>query len=1124
MLKTVRSEDLHTMKAKKKSRASEGIMALSKKDRRCRKVIEYGILGLIVFSPLPAASVYEWSILVIQLTVLVMMSAYLIMREKPENNEQLSAALKWPKYLFFGFFVFIFIQIIPLPKIIVKLFSPNTYSFHELYTTNFSGIKFMSLSLMPSHTLQKGIELLSYVLLGFLIVKTVVKRRQIMRIFYVLAAMGAFEAFYGLFELYNKNPRILFFKKIHYLDAVTGTFVNRNHLSGYLEMLIPLTIGLILARVDFASLGGLKLKEKILRISEKGIYTNILLSLGIIAMALAVIFSKSRSGVFLLVLTFILFFELIVLYFGMGRQRQKWIKTFLVAVFLVITFISLYVGIDATIERFEMENILKETRPTIWGNTVRIISDFPLFGTGFGTYPAVYAAYEEKMVPFRAHYSHNDYLEYLSDGGAVGFALLLGSVLFILVKSFLYWRVRRHPQVKGLALGGIIAVVLILIHSISDFNLQIPANMLLFTVVLSMTVGIAYYRRSEEGKVSSEELGVRSKKQGVRIRIKRRGMNVWWGKVLLICALVVVGVVAAVFYWSQHLYHKAENIEDNERKEEVLNAAEQIYPFNDLVFHGLGNAYFGLGIENLEDNTRSSVYLEKSTQNFNRSIRLNPASAFCHFSLAQSLFYMSYISPSSDIDFYEEYRKAALLSGHNSDIFYEVGKIFLSNWPRLSDGDREFALEILEKTAKRGDSERLESLMYFWDMNARDYEAMERILPENAWIYRMYAKILGEKSLSPEERQKVLIKAELMEYERAKSEFDAGENLFLYMRVRDAFNHYKSCLDILERIRFYQDIVGVSGDVIDISEFYKMQKTACLKLSKCRLVEGRELQEVEGYLRRYLELEDRAAAVGELESYLKGRGLIKENMGEDLGDLEHLSFQMFLCFKQNRYSEIIRVGNLLQASLIAVPEAKKKEYVEILQLVGDSFQKSDYVYDAADFYQKALEIDPENMGILFRVRQNYERLNDDEEVRKINKRIEMLMMSEETKLENLLIRKGRRFSRKLALDGSKMTLELHFGGVEGASWGAEERRERGEKRLGIEVGRGNLEGREVRSDERGETVPMISVFFNGKVVWEDYLRENILSIPVESRVGMNDFQVAAVNRSVNILKIVRSKK
>jgi hypothetical protein len=84
------------------------------------KIIEYGILGLIIFGPLPAASVEEWSILVIQLTVLVMMTAYFLMKEKPQNNAFLSLSLKWPKYLLLGFFIFIFIQIIPVPKFIVS--------------------------------------------------------------------------------------------------------------------------------------------------------------------------------------------------------------------------------------------------------------------------------------------------------------------------------------------------------------------------------------------------------------------------------------------------------------------------------------------------------------------------------------------------------------------------------------------------------------------------------------------------------------------------------------------------------------------------------------------------------------------------------------------------------------------------------------------------------------------------------------------------------------------------------------------------------------------------------------------------------------------------------------------
>lgn len=469
---------------------------LSKKDRVCRKIIEYGILGLIIFSPLPAASVYEWCILVIQLAVLIMMGAYLIMGEKPKHDELLSNVIKWPRILFIGLFAFIFVQILPLPKFLVKILSSNTYSFQENFSPDFSKIKFMSLSLIPSHTLQEGLEILSYFLLGFLIFKTVTSRRQIMRIFSLLVIMGVFEAFYGLFELYNKNPHILFYKKIHNLDSVTGTFVNRNHFSGYMEMIIPLAIGLILARIDLFSLAGLKWREKILRLSEKRFSSNLITAMGIIIMALAVVFSKSRSGVFLVVFIFILFFELSFLYFGRVKEKQKGIRNFLKVLFLLIAFIALYVGIGDTIERFAMDKLLRTTgRPLYWSNTTDIVGNFPLFGTGLGTFSSVYPAFEQIGVSGRVSHAHNDYIEYLSEIGLVGMILLLGGILFMLVNSFLIWRVRRHPEVKGLALGGMVAVVSILIHSITDFNLHIPANMLLFTIVLSMTVVTAFFQR-----------------------------------------------------------------------------------------------------------------------------------------------------------------------------------------------------------------------------------------------------------------------------------------------------------------------------------------------------------------------------------------------------------------------------------------------------------------------------------------------------------------------------------------------------------------------------------------------------------------------------------------------------
>jgi len=469
--------------------------SLSKRDMVFRKIIEYGLLALIVFALLPAASVYEWSILVIELTVLVMLVVYLIMKEKPQTNLLLSRAMKWPRIFFWGLFFFIFIQIIPFPKFLVKFLSPSAYSFRALFVPNFSKIKFISFSLIPTHTLRQGLEFLTYFLIGFLIIRTITKRSQIVRIYSVLIGLGVFEAFYGMFELYNKNPRILFYKKVAYLDSVTGTFVNRNHLSGFLEMVIPLTVGLVIAKINLFSLEGMEWRRKLLQLSEKGIARNFIISLSIIVMAIAIIFSKSRSGVFLLIFSFLLFFELSILYIGRTQAQRKWIKNFLKVVFLIITLISLYIGIGSMIERFSLERLLKEKRPVYWANTIDIFTDYPLMGTGLGTFPSIYPDMEQSGQLIRLYHAHNDYLEYLSELGIIGFILLLSGIFYMLIKSFLIWRERRHPEVKGLALGGIIAIICILLHSITDFNLHIPANMLVFSVVISLTMVTAFYRK-----------------------------------------------------------------------------------------------------------------------------------------------------------------------------------------------------------------------------------------------------------------------------------------------------------------------------------------------------------------------------------------------------------------------------------------------------------------------------------------------------------------------------------------------------------------------------------------------------------------------------------------------------
>ncbi len=66
------------------------------RDDALARFIEYGLLGLLIFAPLPAGSVYEWSILGIQLTVLAMFTAHILMKHKLPFGDLLKPALKWP--------------------------------------------------------------------------------------------------------------------------------------------------------------------------------------------------------------------------------------------------------------------------------------------------------------------------------------------------------------------------------------------------------------------------------------------------------------------------------------------------------------------------------------------------------------------------------------------------------------------------------------------------------------------------------------------------------------------------------------------------------------------------------------------------------------------------------------------------------------------------------------------------------------------------------------------------------------------------------------------------------------------------------------------------------------------
>ena len=114
-----------------------------------------------------------------------------------------------------------------------------------------------------------------------------------------------------------------------------------------------------------------------------------------------------------------------------------------------------------------------------------MIQDHPLLGTGPGTFATVFTQYQPPGFACRYFMAHNDYLHITSETGLPIIAIVVWMIIALYRKGF---KNLKNPSrlVKGITVGAMSGITAILVHSISDFNLHIPANALLFTVLAAL--------------------------------------------------------------------------------------------------------------------------------------------------------------------------------------------------------------------------------------------------------------------------------------------------------------------------------------------------------------------------------------------------------------------------------------------------------------------------------------------------------------------------------------------------------------------------------------------------------------------------------------------------------------
>ncbi len=329
-------------------------------------------------------------------------------------------------------------------------------------------------------------------------------RKRIETAIWVILILGCFEAVYGIYETYSGSNHIWWFNKIVYREDVTGTYINRNHFAGLMEMGVMLSAGFTAAIVTRKrALGGQSDRErsvgdwkKRLVAMDQVVFKRILILFMGIIMGVGLILSASRGGIIsaslgMLTMALLLLFK--------NEHRGK--SLVLLSLFVGILVYGLSVGMDYTIKRFESFDSTFEGRSRFARNTIRMADDFSRTGIGIGNLRYAYPRYQaiEDAGVF-VDYAHNDWAQFLAEGGVVGAVAMLTGIGIYLTGFRRRWRKRNDVLAVSLGAASISAMVSIGVHSYSDFNLHIPANFLMLMAIMAIGCSAVFLEHDPEGE------------------------------------------------------------------------------------------------------------------------------------------------------------------------------------------------------------------------------------------------------------------------------------------------------------------------------------------------------------------------------------------------------------------------------------------------------------------------------------------------------------------------------------------------------------------------------------------------------------------------------------------------
>jgi O-antigen ligase len=382
----------------------------------------------------------------------------------------------------------------PLPVAAVQIISPQTVAVYQPVLEFLPPDSWIPLTINPQATLFEVLRFTSYFLFYLLTIQLLTSSKRLSATVASVVWLTLFIAFVSMLQRAAAPDSLFFVRKMEHIHGSFGPWVYKNQYAGFMVMTCPLLLALFLFHRPIAD-SDEPFRERLLHLfSGTGASLHLFFGFGVIVVIASVLLAQSRGG--FLSLAFALLFFFLILARSQGRI-QTWTLLFL---FIGMLAAGGWFSWDAIVAKFERavdfsEGTVQDARLSIWKDAIKIVPDFPVTGTGFGTFLDIFPNYKSFADSLIYDHAHNDYLELLSDGGLIAFFLAAWFVMAVLGNG---WRMifRRHERLSVLtAIGAFSGIAGLLFFSLTDFNLHNWANSLYFFLLCGLLVSAGHTRQ-----------------------------------------------------------------------------------------------------------------------------------------------------------------------------------------------------------------------------------------------------------------------------------------------------------------------------------------------------------------------------------------------------------------------------------------------------------------------------------------------------------------------------------------------------------------------------------------------------------------------------------------------------